>query len=75
MGGTGYVNRQFLSPSCAWHIFLVAFPDAQAAMKSNAQFIHQYHSDDDPLIPVEEARVVAQALAGDNFCYEEVRAR
>jgi predicted alpha/beta hydrolase family esterase len=42
------------------------------AMKPNAQFIHQFHSDDDHLIPVTEARFVASKLKGDNYTYEEL---
>jgi predicted alpha/beta hydrolase family esterase len=41
-------------------------------MPKHAQFIHQFHSRDDPLIPVEEARFVAHRLKGDNFIYEEL---
>ena len=33
-----------------------------AAIKGNAQFIHQFHSDDDHLIPITEARHIAQNL-------------
>merc|ERR1712194_222873 len=40
--------------------------------KTNAVFIHQFHSKDDHLIPVEEARFVADKLKGDNFVYEEL---
>lgn len=42
------------------------------AQKSNATFIHQFHSTDDHLIPVAEARFVAQQLAGENHTYEEL---
>ena len=42
------------------------------AMKPNAAFIHQFHSADDHLIPVAEARFVAEHLAGENFTYEEL---
>lgn len=37
-----------------------------------ATFIHQFHSKDDHLIPVAEARFVAQQLAGKNHTYEEL---
>ena len=43
-----------------------------AAMTPNATFIHQFHSADDNLIPVAEARFVADNLAGDNFTYQEL---
>ena len=46
--------------------------DAQAA---NAGFIHQFHSVDDPLIPVREARFVAERLAGPNHTYHELSGR
>ena len=42
------------------------------AMGPNATFIHQFHSSDDHLIPVAEARFVADKLAGRNHCYEEL---
>ena len=42
------------------------------AMKSHAQFIHQFHSSDDHLIPVSEARFVAERLQGENHEYEEL---
>jgi pimeloyl-ACP methyl ester carboxylesterase len=42
------------------------------AMKPNATFIHQFHSEDDHLIPVAEARFVAEKLKGDNHVYEEL---
>ena len=42
------------------------------AMKPNATFIHQFHSRDDHLIPVSEARFVASKLKGDNHVYEEL---
>ena len=40
-------------------------------MPANATFIHQFHSRDDHLIPVAEARFVAKQLAehGDNCVY------
>ena len=41
-------------------------------IKKNAQFITQYHSDDDPLIPVEEARYVAEQLSCDTHEYIEM---
>jgi hypothetical protein len=41
-------------------------------MKPNAKFIHQFHSDDDHLIPVAEARFVASKLKGANHVYEEL---
>ena len=43
-----------------------------AAQKGNAGFIHQFHSADDPLIPVAEARFVAEQLKGANHVYEEL---
>jgi predicted alpha/beta hydrolase family esterase len=43
------------------------------AMKPNATFIHQFHSTDDHLIPVSEARFVAEKLAGENHVYEELQ--
>ena len=43
------------------------------AQKSNAAFIHQFHSTDDHLIPVAEARFVAEQLAGNNHTYEELQ--
>jgi predicted alpha/beta hydrolase family esterase len=42
------------------------------AMKPNATFIHQFHSADDHLIPVAEARFVAEQLKGGNHVYEEL---
>ena len=42
------------------------------SMKPNATFIHQFHSTDDHLIPVREARFVAEKLAGENHTYEEL---
>jgi predicted alpha/beta hydrolase family esterase len=42
------------------------------AQRANADFIHQFHSADDHLIPVREARFVAERLAGDNHTYEEL---
>eukprot|EP00640_Fibrocapsa_japonica_P006584 CAMPEP_0113946114 /NCGR_PEP_ID=MMETSP1339-20121228/54619_1 /TAXON_ID=94617 /ORGANISM="Fibrocapsa japonica" /LENGTH=185 /DNA_ID=CAMNT_0000952037 /DNA_START=49 /DNA_END=606 /DNA_ORIENTATION=+ /assembly_acc=CAM_ASM_000762 len=41
-------------------------------IKGNADFIHQFHSTDDPLIPVAEARFVAEQLQGDNHQYDEL---
>ena len=40
--------------------------------KKNAGFIHQFHSKDDHLIPVAEARYVANQLQGNNAVYEEL---
>jgi len=40
--------------------------------KENAGFIHQFHSKDDHLIPVSEARYVANQLQGNNAVYEEL---
>jgi len=37
------------------------------AIKANAGWILQYHSDNDPFIPVEEARHVAKSLGSDYF--------
>lgn len=45
------------------------------AMKRNATFIHQFHSSDDHLIPVREARFVAKALEGNNHVYQELKGR
>jgi predicted alpha/beta hydrolase family esterase len=42
------------------------------AMKASAVFIHQFHSTDDHLIPVAEARFVSEKLAGENHVYEEL---
>ena len=42
------------------------------AITANANFIHQFHSSDDHLIPVAEARFVAKKLAGENHVYEEL---
>ena len=42
------------------------------AQKNGAGFIHQFHSKDDHLIPVKEARFVAEQLQGDNHVYEEL---
>ena len=42
------------------------------AMKSNATRIQQFHSADDHLIPVEEARFVAAQLNGANHDYREL---
>jgi predicted alpha/beta hydrolase family esterase len=42
------------------------------AQKNNTGFIHQFHSKDDPLIPVEEARFVAEQLQGKNHTYDEL---
>jgi len=41
--------------------------------KKNADFIHQFHSIDDHLIPVQEARFVAEKLKGPNHVYEEFK--
>lgn len=41
-------------------------------IKKNANFITQYHSNDDPLIPVEEARHVAAQLNGASHEYIEM---
>eukprot|EP01079_Euglenida_sp_SAG-EU17-18_P009260 gene9260-1663_t len=42
-------------------------------MKANsATFVHQFHSKDDHLIPVDEARYVAEKLQGDHFEYQEL---
>ena len=41
-------------------------------MKSNGAWVHQFHSADDYLIPVDEARFVAKQLEAENFCYEEL---
>lgn len=41
-------------------------------MKSNAGFIHQFHSTDDHCIPISEARFVAGQLKGPNHVYEEL---
>jgi hypothetical protein len=41
-------------------------------MKGNVKVIHQFHGDNDHLIPVEEARYVAKMLQGDNFEYQEL---
>jgi len=43
-----------------------------AAMKTNASFIHQFHSVDDFLIPVEEGRYVAEQLACSKHTYTEL---
>ena len=43
-----------------------------AAIPPNCNFIHQFHSVDDPLIPVAEARFVAAQLKGENHVYEEL---
>jgi uncharacterized protein len=42
------------------------------SQKKNAGFIHQFHSKDDHLIPVAEARFVAHHLKGPNHVYEEL---
>lgn len=39
------------------------------AMKPHAGFIHQFHSTDDHLIPVDEARFVAEQLQCDHHTY------
>mmetsp|Transcript_39445 Transcript_39445/g.118432 ORF Transcript_39445/g.118432 Transcript_39445/m.118432 type:complete len:188 (-) Transcript_39445:187-750(-) len=41
-------------------------------MKTGADIIHQFHAPDDHLIPVSEARFVAEKLEGDNFEYTEL---
>jgi predicted alpha/beta hydrolase family esterase len=43
------------------------------AMNRGAKNIVCFHSRDDPLIPVKEARHVAQQLEGDNFVYHEMK--
>ena len=40
--------------------------------KKNVQWIHQFHSIDDHLIPVDEARYIASQLKGNNHTYEEL---
>lgn len=42
------------------------------SQKRNAGFIHQFHSKDDHLIPVAEARFVAKQLKGPNHVYDEL---
>lgn len=49
-------------------------------MRSNAEFIHQFHSSDDPLIPVSEARYIAEQLeavepetSSSSYIYEELQ--
>lgn len=41
-------------------------------MLPNVSFIHQFHSKDDPLIPVVEARYVAEQLKSTKHTYEEL---
>jgi uncharacterized protein len=42
------------------------------AMKKGAKNIVCYHGVDDPLIPVAEARHIAEKLRGENFVYHEL---
>ena len=42
------------------------------SMLSNVEFIHQFHSSDDPLIPVAEARYVAEQLKNPIHTYDEL---
>ena len=44
-------------------------------IKSNAKSIIQFHSTDDPLIPVEEAQFIAEKLASDHVQYFELNER
>ena len=41
-------------------------------MKEGARDIICFHGTNDPLIPVEEARYIAEAMKGDNFAYHEL---
>ena len=41
-------------------------------MKNGANKIHCFHGFDDPLIPVREARYIADKMKGDNFAYDEM---
>lgn len=41
-------------------------------MKEGAENIICFHGTDDHLIPVSEARHIAEKLKGDNFCYHEM---
>lgn len=41
-------------------------------MKLGAECIHCFHGFDDHLIPVEEARYIAEKMSGDNFQYTEM---
>jgi predicted alpha/beta hydrolase family esterase len=41
-------------------------------MKLGADFIHCFHGNDDHLIPVKEARYIAEKMRGKNFQYTEM---
>lgn len=41
-------------------------------MKLGANKIHCFHGSDDPLIPVSEARYIAEKMSGNNFQYTEM---
>jgi uncharacterized protein len=42
-----------------------------SSIRSNAQWILQYHSEDDPFIPRSEADHVAENLSSEYYCFED----